>query len=256
MDLNDEVQRYRDQNKDPLGYWVKNLSPEQIVVLDSVKKGFNEYIDWFSQLEKERLELKLDGHISAAAQKEVLLNEHAAIVNQKNYLNHYRDILLPGNLINDNKYNEFAFHFGFLGFGFDEVNELQQIEAQEYLNKVATLNLIDFFLKELEINKDRACKYSNIFTRNGEMLFLSCVQRLDIPHPTTKFTVIYFFLKSKGMLIAHAEMYMQFVRDEFSHLLVNRNGSVKFSRLAFVDYRNHIYTKYESILMDIYHTLF
>lgn len=118
---------------------------------------------------------------------------------------------------------------------------------------------IKYRLEKLEINKtelNENAKYLYLFGKLGFELFCYLDKNFKSTiYPTTKYTIIYFFIKyvKKGeYLKCSAEQYLEFVRTHCEDQLKNKNGQIKYSRLAFNGYQDERYKKHKLELIDLY----
>ena len=93
--------------------------------------------------------------------------------------------------------------------------------------------------------------YLNLFNKWGFELFEYLNKKfVYINAPTTKFTILYFFLLEKGFINCYKSDYLKFVR---SNCKSDLNGR-KFSRFSFDDYTkgDSIYSNNEQELTELY----
>jgi hypothetical protein len=240
MDFKDWKQR----NQDPLQYWLSKLSKQQLSLLDEVKNRLNSHIDGFSQIKRDELQTKIDNHISNRARIELLERYHAEIVNKTQFLETYRNVLTRpiflnnevsfdrANLINDELFNAFIMSFEVVGLSSPYVNDLEEIKAIEYLEDVATLNLIEYERQKLiEDEISGNSRFKNI--PEWQRVLAKLANRFDYNAPTVKFTILFYFMKKRKILPEKfiQGTFMDYVRNKY----LNNEGFTK------MDFPGHEY---------------
>ncbi len=243
MDLEETIKNYRWQNLDPLGYWLSKLDDDQKELIIDCKKNFNRHIREYSETVDFELQRKIDVHISNKAKIELLEKRHKKIVNKKRFLEAYRGILntdINGFtfIINDDLYNEFIMSFEVVGLSSQWVNEIAELRAKEYLENVATLNIIETklrMLKEDEVFGNQRFKDVPEWQR----ILAKLANRFETNlRPTSKFTVIHLWMRNNKMLKnIDATVYRRHVKEK--HL--NKENDPKFTAFTKIDEKHQSY---------------
>lgn len=224
MDHND----WKLQNRFPIKYWLSKLNKDQLNLLVEVKNRFNWQIDDFTQEKREELQNKIDVHITNRAKRELLERHHAEIINRSDFLVTYRKILDPEtNLINEELFNEFVMCFEVVGISSPWVFEENEIKALDYLQDVATLNLIEFLRNQI-INIDTYGDPRHKEVPEWQRILDKLANQFDYKYNTVKFTIIFYFMEEKKLFPKGFTQlyYMDFVREKY----LKGNG---FNKLDF-----------------------
>jgi hypothetical protein len=219
-----DFKEWKQRNQDPLQYWLSKLSKEQLSLLDKLKSRFNWRVDGFSQIKRDELQIKIDNHFPRA-KIEFLERCHAEIVNKTEFLESYRDILGKETYaINENKFNAFVKSFEVVGLSSPYINDLAEVNAMEYLEAIATLNILEYLRNEIidnEITGNSRFKDAPEWQR----VLAKLANRFNYPAKTVKFTIIFHFMKKLELFpIGFKQLdFMQFVRKTY----LNDNGFTK-----------------------------
>lgn len=220
MDFKDWKQR----NQDPLRYWLSKLSKDQLSLLDELKNRFNWRVDAFSQIKRDELQVKIDNHFTRG-KIEYLERCHAEIVNKTEFLESYRDILHKETyIINESTFNAFIKNFEVIGLASPYVNDLAEVNAMEYLEAIATLNILEYLRNEIIENEITGnSRFKD--TPEWQRVLAKLANRFNYPAKTVKFTIIYHFMKQRELFpIGFKQLdFMQFVRKTY----LNNNGFTK-----------------------------
>lgn len=257
MNFNNEIKEWKLRSKDPLKWWLSKLDENQIGLIDEVKKRMNSRVDCFSEMKKQELEIQLGAHISFNAQKRYLEKQHEQIVNKESYNSHYKKVLIStgnNNYINDEFFNEFIYCFEVVVISSPWVNEIGELRANEYLEDVATINLIERFVEVIDedevlgntrLNKKEIPEWKKVLAK--------LANRFDTPlKPTAKFTVIYLWMKHQGKLLGGID-------DTAFRLEVRENHGEKlkgrlFNNFARIDENKDKYIDNKAELTEIYNS--
>lgn len=213
MDFND----WKLQNQDPLKHWLSKLTNEQKELIEDLKNEFNRAIDSFSEMKRDELQILLDQHISFEAQKQLLNKRHGNIINHDDYLPYYREILnRDNNLINDDFFNEFIMCFGVVGISSLFAIESGQIKAIVYLERVATLNIIELMIDAIaDVEIFGNPRFKDV--PQWQRLLAKLANRFNGHSPTVKFTIIFHFLKKNNYFSKKLKQkdYISFVSEKY-----------------------------------------
>lgn len=253
MSFNKIIEDWKNQNNDPLGYWLSKLDEDQVKLMEDLKIRFNYKIDYFRELKIEEIQTEIDRHISFNAKKIQLDKYHEKIINKDSYAfnAYYRTIIDRDNynLINDEMYPEFIKVFGVIGLDSPWVFEEEELKAIEFLEDVTTLNIIEFMLEGLDENRDYI---TNRFEEIEEWkrLLKRFVANIDNKHPTSMFTIIFLWiLNKKGVTPPTQKDYMTYVHKNFAHILKKK----AFTKLnPGINTDSNKYIKYKKELNDLY----
>jgi hypothetical protein len=147
--------------------------------------------------------------------------------------------------IKERKYNFYKFkneHFNIPGFkNYDFENNYSQVFTFNELQDLENL-VIQSIEKTVKRNE-----FEKYFNSPGLQLFDYLNEEfIRVKAPTTKYTIIWFFLNDKRLITCFAVEYLKFVR-------VYCNPGVEYNRLAFDDPYHKILKKYEQELTQLYH---
>lgn len=252
MDLEDLINEYKHQNLDPLGHWLAKLDENHKDLMQDLIRRFNLHLDNFKQNKTNEIQSKLDLHISNNAKKELLEKMHGAIINQNDFLSHYRNIINKLNNTIDNEfYPEFVMSFGVIGLTSQWIIEENELKAFEYLEEIATLNILENLIKcvdeDIVFGNPRFKEFPE-----WQMVLSKLANRFEYKFPTTKFSIIYLFMLEKKYKnqFKDDETFRKAVQDQHKDKL---NGKL-FSRINTKDEIKDLYTKHKERLTQIYNS--
>ena len=238
------------QNVEPLKHWLSKLTNEQKELIKQLKNEFNREIDSFSEMKRDELQILLDQHISFGAQKQLLNKRHGNIINDDEYLPYYREILnRENNLVNDDFFNEFIMCFQVVGISSIFANESGQIKAIVYLERIATLNIIEGMIDVIaDVEIFGNPRFKDV--PQWQIVLAKLANRFDTDlKPTSKFTVIYLWMRETKLLKnIDATVFRGYVQSNYKKQL----HELAFKNFSRIDLDNDKYRKSEPQLNQIY----
>ena len=147
----------------------------------------------------------------------------------------------------------------FDNFLFDWELELWQSFTKEFKEKNSSMEVYNEFLKngnkfgvyytEIKDIRNRIQKKIDPIKEQGlRDLIKKLSGNFDYKFPTTKYTIIYHFMKSRKRMPLLQKQYLEYIRSNF-----DLEGK-KFNRLAFDSVYDKRYIQSESVLLKIYNS--